>query len=175
MGLSLLRYSWGQQSKKSFYSWAAWAFIVASFAFWAEYFGDRGVAVGLCLFILFALAFLLFQMLRPQEPQKRKNVKEKQLVKEVVPAKTVAKGTATFFYLCLGFGFWAFFTALGVHELMTFTGFHASNSLVAALFLFPIIWASFAAYYLTGAGRLKKSLKIAVWPLASVLLLVLGN
>lgn len=175
MGLGLLRYSWGLQTKKTIFTWAAWALVVTSFVVWGQYFGDRGVAVGLCLFMLFGLGFMLFQMLRPRDPLKRKNSQDKELVRTKLATRSVVKGTGTFLYLGLGFGFLSFSTALGVHELMTLAGFHASNSLVAALFLFPIIWASFAAYFLTGSGRLVKSLKIAVWPIAGILLLIVGN
>ena len=80
-----------------------------------------------------------------------------------------------FLYVGLLMGLMAFIGALGFHEVMIFAGATMSDSLVLALFVFPMLWAAIAAYFLIGGAKLKKSIYLTAVPLFGTVLLMVGN
>lgn len=176
-GLALLRYSWGKRGRQSFLNLIAWLFIILALVLWGSNGGgDRGVAVGLCIFVCFALLFILREVFtaNTNRNEKRRENEPKRHTTEKVRFVS-AEGVMTFVMNGPILGGLAFLLAMSVHELMLMTGAHVSNSLVLALFLFPILWACLVAYFLIGMNRVVKSMTLIGLSIISVAALVMGN
>ena len=85
-GVGVLRFSWGKKARDRQLNLLGWGLLSASLYFWAQ-FGqpDWGIPVGVIVFILTALGFILYAMLEKQ-PEKVKREKQ---------GKYQADGTST--------------------------------------------------------------------------------
>lgn len=175
-GLGILRYSWGLPKRSGLLNFGGWGLIAASLFAWNINGADRGVALGLCLFIVFALLFIFREAWAGDASagtiQKNRIVSARN---RPHPRMVSLKGIGLFFVNGPILGAIAFAVAMACHEVMLASDAHASDSLVLALFLFPIIWASLVAYSMIGASRLGKLFTFIALPTLSALALITGN
>ena len=176
-GLGILRCSWGLQDRNSLMNLLGWGLIIGSLFVWKADGADRGIALGLCLFIVFALLFIFRESWVGGKALKRGQVRKPKTTirKQAHPRIISLRGVGLFLVNGPILGFIAFASAMACYELMLMYGSHASDSLVLALFLFPLIWAALVAYFMIGTSRFGKAFTFIALPALSAIALVTGN
>lgn len=177
VGLFGLYVAWKSSDKQALLVWGCWAAIALALVAWAFAGGkDRGLALGAIVIILQALLFVCYQAAR--EPKRTKPVKPAKL-REGSSAKlsvgVIAKRIGSGIWVSLGCGLVAFLVAMGIHELFWQSGVHASNALVFAFFLFPIIWALISAFSFVSRNWKLKLGVFAGLTFLSVATIMVGN
>lgn len=184
-GLFALRQAWTKRQNQTErqmrrnLTLLGWGGILLALIIWSLSAGgaDRGVAWGIIIVSIQALFFIAYSAAQDKTP--RKAVKPVKIRDQTAQSKItfilILKRCGTFLLASVLCGTVAFLTALGLHEIMGLAGAHASNSLVTALFFFPIIWAALASFVLiTQSRRLRWSVLLGCALIAG-LLLFLGN
>ncbi len=178
LGLFALYRAWKGHTKKKLLSYLGWAALFFAVILWAVSGGkDRGVALGIIVISLQALLFVAYQAFIDKTPKKKRKAKKarKLSTPEKVGFTVFSKRAGKALWVSLGCGALSYLTAIGLHEIFWQSGMHASNSLVLALFIFPILWASLSALSLTSQ---KTGLKLGTYAflgVSSAVILCLGN
>ncbi|WP_416878403.1 hypothetical protein [Litorimonas sp.] len=177
LGLFSLYRAWKGHPNKQLLSYSGWAMLLLALLFWGAAGGkDRGIALGAIVISLQALLFVAYQAFLDNAPKKARRRKIRKIKPtEKVGALVVTRRIGTALWVTLGCGALSFLTAIGLHELLWQTGVHASNSLVLALFVFPILWAGLSALSLTSRKRAMKLGTYALLGLSSTAILFIGN
>ena len=178
LGLFALYRAWKGHTKKKLLSYFGWAALFLAVILWAVSGGkDRGVALGIIVISLQALLFVAYQALIDKTPKKKRKTKKSRKLStpEKVGFTVFSKRAGKALWVGVGCGALSYLTAIGLHEIFWQSGMHASNSLVLALFIFPILWASLSALSLTSQ---KTGLKLGTYAflgVSSAVILCLGN
>ena len=178
LGLFTLYRAWKGHPKKQRLSYSGWVALLLALILWAFAGGkDRGIALGIIVVSFQALLFVGYQAFLDKTPKKkRKPQKNRKLSTPERAGFTVfSKRAGKLIWVSVGCGALSYLTAIGLHELFWQSGMHASNSLVLALFIFPILWALLSAFSLTSH---KAGLKLGIYAflgVSSAAILYLGN
>lgn len=178
MGLFALYRAWKGHPNRQLLTYSGWALLLVALLFWAFASGkDRGVALGAIVISFQALLFVAYQAFIDKAHKKPLKARKTRSSKpaEKIGFRVVSRRIGTGLWVSLGCGALAFLTAIGLHEVLWQSGVHASNALVSALFLFPLLWAALSAFSLTSR---KWGLKLGTYSLlglSSALVLGLGN
>jgi hypothetical protein len=177
LGLFSLYRAWKGHPNKQLLSYSGWAMLLLALLFWGAAGGkDRGIALGAIVISLQALLFVTYQAFLDNAPKKARRRKIRKIKPtEKLSAIIIVRRIGTGLWVTLGCGALSFLTAIGLHELLWQTGVHASNSLVLALFVFPILWAGLSALSLTSHKRAMKLGTYALLGLSSTAILFIGN
>ncbi len=178
LGLFALYQAWKGHPKKRILSYVGWAMLFSALALWAISGGkDRGIALGIIVVSLQALLFVAYQALLDKAPRKKRKAQNPRRISVVEPTgfAVLFKRAGKAVWVSVGCGALSYLTAIGLHEVFWQSGMHASNSLVLALFIFPILWAALSAFSLTSY---KPGLKLGTYAVlggSSAAILCLGN
>lgn len=177
LGLFALYKAWQNKNSPSLYVWGGWFLILLALLAWAMAGGkDRGVALGMIIIILQALSFVSYQAIQDTAPTRtNKARKTRHIKKEKKPPFVFFKTLMASLWVSLGCGILSFLTAMGLHEVFWQFGFHASNSLVIALFSFPVIWATFISLSLTSYHQKIKVTSFSGLALLNITVIALSN
>jgi|GEM_PF-1222300 len=178
LGLFALYRAWKGHAKKKLLSYLGWAALFLAVILWAVSGGkDRGVALGIIVISLQALLFVAYQAFIDKAPKKKRGAPKlrKMQSEEKLGLAVLSRRAGKALWVSVGCGALSYLTAIGLHELFWNSGMHASNSLVLALFIFPILWASLSALSLTSQ---KTGLKLGTYAflgVSSAVIICLGN
>lgn len=178
LGLFALYTAWKGHAKKQMLSYVGWLALLLALIIWAFAGGkDRGVALGMSVISIQALLFVAYQAFIDKAPKKAPKSKR---AKKLHPSEkasfvVLSKRIGTMLWVSVGCGALSFAAAIALHELLWQSGVHASNALVLALFIFPIIWAILSAFALTSQRRALKLGTYTLLGLSSTVILCLGN
>jgi hypothetical protein len=177
LGLFSLYRAWKGHPNKQLLSYSGWAMLLLALLFWGAAGGkDRGIALGAIVISLQALLFVAYQAFLDNAPKKARRRKIRKIKPtEKLSAMIIVRRIGTGLWVTLGCGALSFLTAIGLHELFWQSGMHASNSLVLALFVFPILWAGLSALSLTSHKRAMKLGTYGLLGLSSTAILFIGN
>ena len=178
LGLFALYRAWKGHPKKQRLSYLGWGVLFLALVFWAFAGGkDRGIALGIIVVSLQALLFVAYQAFIDKAPKKKRAAPKPRKIRsdEKLGLAVLFKRGGKSLWVSVGCGALSFLTAIGLHELFWNSGMHASNSLVLALFIFPILWASLSALSLTSQKTGLKLGTYAFFGVSSSVILCLGN
>ncbi len=177
LGLFALYKAWRDKNTHALYIWGGWGLILSALIAWAIAGGkDRGVALGMIIIIFQALIFIGYQAAQDKAQNKpSKTPKRRHIEREKTSPFAVIKALTTGLWVSLGCGTLSFLTAMGLHEVFWLSGFHASNALVMALFLFPIIWAVLISLSLTSYRQKMKISFFSGLALINLAVIILSN
>lgn len=177
LGVFGLYRAWRSAQKQTLLVWGCWLAIALALILWTFSGGkDRGVALGVMVFIIQALSLIAYQASKDRKPAKPpKPVKRRVQAKLKLNSHVIAKRIGLALWVSLGCGALAFLVAMGLHEVFWQSGVHASNALVIALFLFPILWAGLSALSLTSQNKTLKLVMCLGLALPSLAIIMIGN
>jgi len=177
VGLFGLYLAWQSPRKQTLMVCAGWQAIVFAMVFWAFAGGkDRGVALGAIVVIIQALLVIGYQASKDRKLAKPSKPTKRRMQTQPKPSRLViAKRVGITLWVSLGCGALSFLTAMGFHELFWQSGAHASNALVLALFLLPILWAGLSALSLISRSRTLKLTTYLGLALPSLAIIMIGN
>lgn len=179
-GLYALRSAWIARGSNRAFTLLGWALLIAAIIGFAIAGGpDRGVAMGMIIISFMALGVIGFGAIKdgtaaPKAPRTPRLSYRNKAARPSIARLVLAAMTGAIMVgpVC---AITAFVTALGLHEIMTIMGAHASNSLVAALFVFPIAWAALASFALISTRIIAKAALFISLIVLSGALLYFGN
>lgn len=178
LGLFSLYRAWKGHPNRQLLSYSGWAMLLLALLFWGASGGkDRGIALGAIVISLQALLFVTYQALLDKAPAKASKSRKARNIKlsEKVGFFGYSRRIGTALWITLGCGALSFLTAIGLHEMLWQWGVHASNSLVLALFIFPILWAGLSVFSLSSKNWTLKLGTYSFLGLVSLVILGLGN
>ncbi|MEO9600161.1 hypothetical protein [Parasphingorhabdus sp.] len=176
-GLFILYRAWLENERSTKLLAAGWAALLGSLVFWIYAGGaDRGIALGLIVICLGALCFVGHSAAQQPANQTKVARKKKPSQKPPQAASFAQWGRSIGIILFLGpiCGLLAFLIAMGVYEALDMVGTERANSLVTALFLFPILWAIIVSFCLISTRRIWKAAVLLCAPLLSAALIFVG-
>jgi hypothetical protein len=177
LGLFGLYRAWQSPQKQTLLVWGCWLAIALALILWAFSGGkDRGVVLGVMVFIIQALGLIGCQASKDRKQAKPpKPVKRRVQAKPKLNGQVIAKRVGVALWVSLGCGALSFLVAMGFHEVFWQSGAHASNALVFALFLFPILWAGLSALSLTSQSKKLKLVTYLGLALPCLAIIMIGN
>lgn len=176
-GLLGLYLAWQTRAAPRWHILGAWGLLLASLVCWMSAGGmDRGIALGVIVICLLALSIIAITALR-SERGGRQNTERRRVAQSRKVTVWGRLPQKLGFFLLAGpiSGAASYIVAMGLHQALSMLGWHPANSLVMALFIFPILWGAVATLTLL-SKRVSTHLSCLVGaPLVSAVFITLGS